>query len=168
LPTEAEWEYAARGGLDKKPYVWGDETPSDTVLHANLWRGDFPHKNTALAGFEHTSPVKTFKPNGYGLYDVAGSVWEWCSDWYSRDLYSTRLSKGVIVNPSGPDRCNNPARPFALERVQRGGSYLCNDAYCSRYRPSARHGGSFDSGMSHVGFRCVTTKALWEKRADSP
>jgi formylglycine-generating enzyme required for sulfatase activity len=165
LPREAEWEFAARGGLDKKPYVWGDERPSDTAIHANIWQGEFPHKNTALDGFERTAPVKTFPPNGYGLYDTSGNVWEWCADWYDRELYKQRAGKGLVVNPTGPAASADPARPYQTQRVQRGGSFLCNDSYCSRYRPSARHGCTPDTGMSHVGFRCVTTKELWEKRS---
>jgi formylglycine-generating enzyme required for sulfatase activity len=151
-----EWEFAARGGLAGKPYVWGDEPPSDDRPPANLWQGAFPHENTAADGFAGAAPVKSFPPNGYGLFDMAGNVWEWCADWYDRGLYRKRAgTKAIVENPQGPPESDDPARPFAIERVQRGGSYLCNDSYCSRYRPSARHGGSFDTGMSHVGFRCV-------------
>jgi formylglycine-generating enzyme len=153
LPTEAEWEFAARGGLDGKPYVWGDQDPSDNRVFANLWQGEFPHRNTAADGFERTAPVKSYAANGYGLYDMAGNVWEWCSDWYDRELYRKRT--GVTVNPTGPERSIDPQRPFTPQRVQKGGSFLCNDSYCSRYRPSARHGCAADTGMSHVGFRCV-------------
>jgi formylglycine-generating enzyme required for sulfatase activity len=157
LPTEAEWEFAARGGLDGQPYVWGNDRPSDMRVHANIWQGEFPHQNTAKDGFARTAPVKSFPPNGYGLYDIAGNVWEWCADWYQRDLYRRRAGRGVVVNPAGPVRSSDPTRPFMPMRVQRGGSFLCNDSYCSRYRPSSRHGCSPDTGMSHVGFRCVMT-----------
>jgi formylglycine-generating enzyme len=155
LPTEAEWERAARGGLEGKPFVWGDQAPSDTTKLANIWQGEFPNRNAASDGFASLAPVKSFPPNGYGLYDVAGNVWEWCADWYQSDLYQTRAGPGVVVNPQGPARSSNPANPFQPERVQRGGSFLCSDDYCTRYRPSARHGCAPDTGMSHVGFRCV-------------
>jgi formylglycine-generating enzyme len=162
LPTEAEWEFAARGGLDNKPYVWGDDKPTDANIHANIWQGEFPFKNTALDGYERTSPVKTFAPNGYGLYDMSGNVWQWCNDWYKVDLYRDRIGKGVIANPVGPEKSFDPRQPYTPLRVQKGGSFLCNDAYCTRYRPSARHGCTPDTGMSHMGFRCVMTPATHE------
>jgi len=159
LPTEAEWEFAARGGLENKPYVWGDEKPgAGGKWQANIWQGEFPHKNTAVDGFERTAPVGSFAANGFGLCDMSGNVWEWCADWYDRDLYKTRMGKGAIANPKGPSRNADASQGCAPERVQRGGSFLCNDGFCSRYRPSARHGCSPDTGMSHVGFRCVKSQ----------
>jgi len=168
LPTEAEWEFAARGGLDGKPYVWGDEKPTDARVFANTWQGAFPHGNAAADGFAGTAPVRSYAPNGYGLYDTAGNVWEWCADWYDRDLYRKRGGRGVTDNPGGPAASADPQRPFQTQRVQRGGSFLCHDSYCGRYRPAARHGCTPDTGMSHVGFRCVTTEALGASRARTP
>jgi formylglycine-generating enzyme required for sulfatase activity len=156
LPTEAEWEHAARGGMEGKPYAWGDAAPgSGRAWQANIWQGSFPYRDSAADGHAGTAPVKSYPPNGFGLYDMAGNVWEWCADWYRRDLYRTRAGGVAVANPSGPEQPDDPAHPFTPMRVQRGGSFLCNDEYCSRYRPSARHGCSPDTGMSHVGFRCA-------------
>jgi formylglycine-generating enzyme required for sulfatase activity len=168
LPTEAEWEFAARGGLDAKPYTWGDGPPADDRILANIWQGEFPHTNTAADGYGGTAPVGSFPPNGYGLYDMAGNVWEWCADWFDRDLYRRRAGAGPIVNPAGPERSSDPSRPFERLRVHRGGSFLCNDSYCSRYRPSARHGNSPDTGMSHLGFRCALSPQAREAPSAIP
>jgi formylglycine-generating enzyme required for sulfatase activity len=155
LPTEAEWEFAARGGLENKDFVWGDEPPSETRILANIWQGTFPNENKAADGFAGTSPVKSFDSNNFKLYDMAGNVWEWCADWYDRDVHERLATREVADNPVGPASTQDPRRPFEKLRVQKGGSYLCHESYCLRYRPSARHGGAVDTGMSHVGFRCV-------------
>ena len=156
LPTEAEWEFAARGGLESKPFTWGDEPVSESAPQANIWQGDFPHSNSEADGYTRTAPVKTFPPNGFGLFDMSGNVWEWCSDWWRVDLYRHRSGKGEdVVDPVGPPNHFDPRHPHEKQRVTRGGSFLCHDCYCAAYRPAGRRGTAFDTGMSHIGFRCV-------------
>jgi formylglycine-generating enzyme len=155
LPTEAEWEFAARGGLESKRYVWGDEFKPGGKNMANTWQGLFPVTNTAEDGFVGTSPVGSFPANGYGLYDMAGNVWQWCSDWYRVDTNIEAASKNVCRDPRGPTESYDPGDPYAPKRVVKGGSFLCNPSYCESYRPSARRGTPPDTGSSHTGFRCV-------------
>ena len=155
LPTEAQWEYAARGGWQGKVYVWGDQPYSQTKPQANIWQGRFPHANALKDGFLRTAPVRSYAGNPYGLHDMSGNVWEWCADWYRPDAYVQRAGKGPTQDPTGPQRSWNPSDPYSPSRSIRGGSFLCHDSYCSAYRPSARRGSAVDTGMSHVGFRCV-------------
>ncbi len=155
LPTEAEFEWAARGGLDRKKYTWGDEFKSDGKFRANSFQGEFPEKNTVEDGFVSTAPVGTFEPNAFGLFDMAGNVWEWCSDWYRDDYYATLAAKGVAENPAGPSDSRDPTEPGVAKRVMKGGSYLCTDEYCSRYMPGGRGKGAPDTGTNHLGFRLV-------------
>ncbi len=166
LPTEAEWEFAARGRLEKKPFTWGDAPLSETKPQANIWQGSFPHHNTAADGYPRSAPVKSFPPNGYGLYDMAGNTWEWCSDWFRHDTYRRRAGDDVIENPTGPAKSFDPRQPNMPQRVQRGGSFLCNDVYCASYRPSARMATSPDTGLSHLGFRCAMTPAMWQAKSE--
>jgi len=155
LPTEAEWEFAARGGLESKRYVWGDEFKPGGKYMANTWQGLFPVRDSGEDGFIGTSPVGSFPANGYGLYDMAGNVWQWCSDWYRADSHIEAASKNVCRNPGGPAESYDPGDPYAPKRVVKGGSFLCNPDYCQSYRPSARRGTPPDTGSSHTGFRCV-------------
>ena len=155
LPTEAEWEWAALGGEKRALYAWGNRAIDYASDRANFWQGPFPYQNEIEDGYEGTAPVMSFPPNGYGLYDMSGNVWEWCADKYDINYYSKLAKEGLTMDPKGAERSNDPTEPYMEKYVLRGGSFLCSEDYCTGYRVSRRMRSSPDSGFNHTGFRCA-------------
>jgi len=170
LPTEAEWEFAARGGLSGALFPWGNNFKENGQWMANVHQGNFPNIDAGADAFVGIAPVAQYPPNGYGLYDVGGNVWEWTTDWYRPDYYAELAASGMVVrNPMGPTEPFDPSEPAERKRVHRGGSFLCTDQYCSRYMVGTRGKGEVTTGTNHLGFRCVMPAAAAQvaSRADS-
>ena len=164
LPTEAEWERAAQSDHSGTVYFWGDDA-SELSTKANTWEGEFPVTNTKVDGYGERAPVKSYPPNDFGLYDMAGNVWEWTDDWYNTDYYNEVADRNTILkNPKGADAPYNARDPYAKEKVMKGGSFLCNASYCASYRISARMATSMDSSLEHLGFRTVATAEMAKNR----
>lgn len=155
LPTEAEWEFAARGGDPGTIYAWGNQLRPNGTWMANTYQGKFPEHDNGADGFVGVAPVRQFPSNSYGLFDISGNVWEWCNDWYSADYYRILVSSNVINDPQGPVVSNDPDEPGVKKKVQRGGSFLCTDKYCTRYMVGSRGKGEYRTATNHAGFRCV-------------
>jgi len=166
LASEGQWEFAARGGLSGTKYTWGDELQPGDKWMANIYQGEFPVAggDTGKDGYVGCAPVSRYAPNGYGLFDMAGNVWEWCSDWYRPDDYARLAHDGKVArNPQGPSASFDPAEPNQPKRVHRGGSFLCTDKYCTRYMVGSRGKGEVSTASNHVGFRCVMQKSNGNK-----
>jgi formylglycine-generating enzyme required for sulfatase activity len=168
LPNEAEFEFAARGGRDRSRYAWGDEFRPEGKWMANIWQGRFPYENTCEDGYRAIAPVGSFPPNRFGLYDMAGNVWQWCADWYRSDTYrKLAAAPQPVRNPQGPSDSFDPAEPGVAKRVMRGGSYLCTDQYCTAYEAGARGKGAPDTGTNHLGFRCVKSARYYPGKEEN-
>ncbi len=166
LPTEAEWEFAAYGGRENIKYVWGNEEFSEEKPQANIWQGKFPYKSTKVKDGFGTTEVKTYLPNPYGLYDMVGNVWQWCSDFYHASHYAQEKEKGLSIDPTGPTASFDPEEPYTSKRVHRGGSFLCHHSYCKGYRITARMKTCPDTSLNHLGFRCVTRNETWKDKQE--
>jgi formylglycine-generating enzyme len=160
LPTEAEWEFAARGGLSGQTFAWGNEFRPEGKHMGNTFQGAFPNDDSGEDGYIGLSPAKSFPANKYGLFDVTGNVWEWCEDWYDARYYETMPLDKQVKNPKGPSKSYDPDEPLVAKKVQRGGSYLCTEQYCSRYVLGTRGKGDWRTSSNHIGFRCVKDVAI--------